>query len=897
MPDARKTHFFTQPRFVLWLGVLVYASILLLEVLFFNAHRIEQYFLIFFSAHVILLGVVILVARRYIHARTDLQRSHSQYTALVGNIPGTVFRCEAMAPWRITFMRGTHEVSTGQPVEHYLDGTLSYSAQIHPADVLGIDSITVQAIAAHSSYTIEYRVRHRDGGWRWASMYCSPVYSPEGVPLHIDGIIFDITERQKTQQELKNLTNHLPLVVYRYRLENNTQPHLIYMSEGVQRLVGCAANEVIANPYLLFSKIHPEDWPRFVERDLATWQEKKDFSLEFRFYMPDGNIHWLLAHSSPFTELDGSIIYQGFIEDITTRKQSELKTQESESLLQQIFDTSNVAIFLVDKKGMITLANQRMAEMLHCSLPDLVGSFYVDHVDPAERAIGHQKMLELLNSDINFVDLERLYWCRDGTTFWGNLSGKRFHSHGGDDLGLLGVIMDITDRKRAEEEIRNLAFYDVLTGLPNRRLLLDRLQQALITSERHHTHGALIFLDLDNFKTLNDTLGHDMGDELLIAVAQRLQQCVRADDIIARLGGDEFIVVLNYLGAQVSAAAQQAERVARKIIECLHAPYTLRGHVVRSTPSLGLAMFYGQSSNVDELLKHADLAMYQAKSAGRNTLRFFNQAMQHDMNAHAQMERDLYLALEREEFLLHYQPQINAAGQCIGVEALLRWPHPEKGFISPAEFIPIAEQSGHILALGRWVIEAACRQQAAWQAQADTAQLKIAINISPRQFRAPHFVADLQACIQKTGANPACLELELTESILLTDIDEAVTTMQALQAVGVYFALDDFGTGYSSFAYLKRLPLRQLKIDQSFVRDILTDANDRAICRSIIAMAKSLGLRVIAEGVETASQWQLLREDGCEEGQGYLFARPLPPTALQAWLRESAAPGQAPTDA
>ena len=685
-------------------------------------------------------------------------------------------------------------------------------------------------------------------------------------------------------RQLQELMNHLPVVVYRYRLEDGQRPHLLYISEGVQRLTGQSAAEVMADPMLLFARIHPDDWPGFAAADLQAWQTQSDFALELRFILPSGDACWLYFSSLPFELADGSIAYHGFIEDITQRKRDALRAQESESLQQQIFDTSSVAIFLVDRQGIITRANESMARMFQRPCAQIVGSPYVSLVHPDERDLAHQKMLALLGSDINEVDLERLYWRSDASMFWGNLSGKRFHDSQGQDRGLLGVIMDITVRRQAQEEIRSLAFYDPLTNLPNRRLLLDRIEHAMAGCARNGTHGAVLFIDLDNFKTLNDTLGHDTGDALLVQVAQRLRENMRQEDTVARLGGDEFIVLLAGLHGSPAQAANEAETVGQHIIQTLSAPYQLGTHAARSTPSLGIALFHGGRTRVDELLKQADLAMYEAKAAGRNTLRFFDPRMQAAINARAAMEKALYRALDNAEFELHYQPQVNAQGRCIGVEALLRWSSPELGMVSPAVFIPVAEETGQILAIGRWVLQQACRQQVLWQQDASTCELEIAINVSARQFRAPDFAPALAQIMAATGANPARLQLELTESMLLQDADECIARMHTLGSLGVRFALDDFGTGYSSLAYLKRLPLSQLKIDQSFVRDILGDANDRAICQAVIALAHSMGLRVIAEGVETREHWQMLQAQGCDEGQGYFFARPLSVDALQQWL-------------
>ena len=388
---------------------------------------------------------------------------------------------------------------------------------------------------------------------------------------------------------------------------------------------------------------------------------------------------------------------------------------------------------------------------------------------------------------------------------------------------LVGTHVDISKRKATENENKYLAFYDPLTRLPNRRLLLDRLQQALASSARSGRAGALLFIDLDNFKDLNDTLGHDKGDLLLQQVAQRLTTCVRKGDTVARLGGDEFVVMLEDLSDSLREAASQAEAVGEKILAALNETYRFASKEQRSTPSIGATLFGDNRNSVDELLKQADLAMYQAKAAGRNTLRFFDPEMQAAVTARAAMEVDLRRAVVEGQFRPYFQAQVDASGRVTGAEVLLRWQHPERDIVLPAEFIPLAEETGLILPLGEWVLDSACRQLVLWAAEFATADLTVAVNVSARQFRQPDFVDQVKAILKRTGANPQRLKLELTESLLLTDVEATIAKMTALKELGICFSLDDFGTGYSSLSYLKRLPLDQLKIDQSFVRDILND--------------------------------------------------------------------------
>ena len=451
----------------------------------------------------------------------------------------------------------------------------------------------------------------------------------------------------------------------------------------------------------------------------------------------------------------------------------------------------------------------------------------------------------------------------------------------------VGTMDDISQRKTAESEINHLAFYDYLTQLPNRRLLMDRLLQLRLSSARSGRSGALLFIDLDNFKKLNDTLGHDKGDLLLTQVAARLLECVRKADTVARFGGDEFMVMLDGLSNNPAQAASHVKGIGEKILTHLSQPYLLDGHNYHSTSSIGVTLFCGEKESPDDLLKQADLAMYQAKAAGRNGIRFFDLNMQAVVTARSLLEDDLRQSLAKNEFILYYQSQVDSQGGVTGAEALVRWQHPRRGIVPPNDFIPLAEETGLILPLGHWVLETACAQLAAWSKQSPLAHLTLAVNISARQFHQPDFAQQVLAVMERTGVDPKKLKLEITESLLLNDLEDIIAKMTILKTVGVSFSLDDFGTGYSSLAYLKRLPLDQLKIDQSFVRDIFSDPSNDAIARTIVALGNSLGLSVIAEGVETEDQRNGLAQMGCQAYQGYLFGRPLQQVEFDALARQS----------
>jgi diguanylate cyclase (GGDEF)-like protein/PAS domain S-box-containing protein len=482
------------------------------------------------------------------------------------------------------------------------------------------------------------------------------------------------------------------------------------------------------------------------------------------------------------------------------------------------------------------------------------------------------------------VESEYRIHTKRGKWLWVRSVGRVIETdRHGQALRIIGIHSDITEQKGVDGQIKKLAFYDHLTQLPNRRLLYDRLQHALAGANRHHRSGALMLLDMDNFKALNDSQGHDVGDQLLIEVAHRLRRSVREVDSVARLGGDEFVVILEDLD-EGELASIQARRIAEKILGTITEPYTLELPTVSGSPrtyshhctsSIGVTLFADSSVSADELLRRADTAMYQAKAMGRNAIRFFDPQMQAEVTARAVLENDLRDAVRERQFLLHFQPQVDESGRTTGAEVLVRWMHPQRGLVSPYEFIPVAEATGLIHPIGRWIIESACARLVAWAEQPELAHLTLSVNVSAVQFRDQDFTKHVLATLDRSVVNPHKLKFELTESLLLDDVEGTIARMSTLKQRGIGFSLDDFGTGYSSLSYLKRLPLDQLKIDQSFVRDILTDPNDAAIARTIVALGKSMGLAVIAEGVETDAQREFLAANGCHAYQGYLFGRPV----------------------
>lgn len=668
-------------------------------------------------------------------------------------------------------------------------------------------------------------------------------------------------------------------------------PGPVFYKGNDLRFLGCnkAFAEFIGRPaHELIGKTAHD----LVPADVADMHRDVDNALfrrpGFRIYesqlrYADGKTRDVVLHKATFNREDGSVGgLVGLIFDITERKRMEDDLRQAAT----VFDNSAEGVIISTSDGTMTAVNRAFTEITGYAESEAIGN------NPRMLQSGTHDQQFYHDMWATIADKGRWQgevWNRrkNGEIFPEWVSITAVHNKQGQLTNYVAIFSDITLQKQAEERIQQLAFSDPLTSLPNRRLFLDRLEHALMVSARRHRYGALFFIDLDNFKGLNDTRGHHVGDHLLKQVGQRIQSCVRAGDTVARLGGDEFVVMLEDLGDNLIEATSQAEAAGTKILVALNQLYMLEDAPYHSTPSIGVTLFGDQKHSLEELLKQADLAMYRAKASGRNALRFFDPEMQAVIATRVALEADIREGLLENQFILHYQPQLAHTGQITGAEALVRWQHPLRGMVSPAQFIPLAEDTGLILPLGLWVLKTACSQLAAWAQQAETSHLVLAVNVSAHQFRQADFVDEVLTTLEQCGAPPHKLKLELTESLLLDDVDDIIAKMTLLKNAGVCFSLDDFGTGYSSLSYLKRLPLDQLKIDQSFVRDVLSNSDDAAIARTIVALAHSLDMEVIAEGVETDAQHAFLFENGCHAYQGYLFSRPLPLSAFEIFVRQS----------
>jgi diguanylate cyclase (GGDEF)-like protein/PAS domain S-box-containing protein len=610
---------------------------------------------------------------------------------------------------------------------------------------------------------------------------------------------------------------------------------------------------------------------RQLERELSIMKLERDT-------LKNTVVHYFTGQN---VDADGKRILSGLGVDIVEYQRLQRETQALLRRNQGLMKTAIDGIHILDIEGNLVEFNDAFCQMLGYTAEEAASLNVADW----DARFSSEELRDRLRGFItnNRSDtFETTHRRKDGSLINIEISCSAMEVDG--KHYLLALSRDITKRKQAESEIHSLAFYDALTRLPNRRLLMDRLHQAMASSARNGQHGAILFLDLDNFKTLNDTRGHDIGDLLLVEVARRLQDCVREGDTVARFGGDEFVLILEGLSSKQDEAAAHVEAVAEKVRAALNQSYRLNGMEHHGSTSIGINLFFDHVGRVDELFKQADMAMYQAKQAGRNAIRFFDPAMQAALEARGKLEEALRGAITNRQLRLHYQIQVDAALRPIGAEALLRWEHPELGVIAPMQFIELAEDTGLILPIGLWVLETACAQIRRWQNIPLLSELNISVNVSARQFRHADFVAQVETVLEKSGIDPCRLKLELTESLILNNVEDSISKMDQLKSVGVEFSMDDFGTGYSSLSYLKRLPLDQIKIDQSFVRDISTDPSDAAIVQTIIAMAGTLGLMVIAEGVETEAQREFLESRGCPAFQGHLFGAAVPVEQFEGLL-------------
>lgn len=716
--------------------------------------------------------------------------------------------------------------------------------------------------------------RSKDGSLYWVATSIAPKLNKNGIPEGYIALRTDITQ---TKQHELHLAKKHALLQETQKLGNmghwEFDLHGSYLEASVEIYRIFEVEPQIPLPSLShakFSLIHPDDREFVLRKFCNSISKCNSYSIEYRLMFADGRIKWVKECGTTHCNKNSRHLYMiGSMQDISAQK----KIEEGMRIASIAFETQE-SIVVTDAQAHILSVNKSFERLTGYTAAEVIGQNPSLLKSGRHDAAFYKHMWSSLLAEGNWTG-EIWDKRKDGVIYpkWLNISAVR---NDVDEIThFVAISMDMTERNLAEEKINRLAFFDTLTDLPNRRLLVDRLEQAMAYSFRTCFYGAIFFMDLDNFKIINDTKGHDAGDILLIEVAARLKSCVRENDTVARLGGDEFVVILQDLSSTLEAAARQAENVAKKIVASLNYTYHLSGYEHHCSVSIGVCMFQGRDLGTEELLKQADTAMYQAKSASGNGIRFFEPSMQTAVELRATLEHQLRNALVNNELHLHFQLQVDNHRNIIGAEVLLRWLNANHGVVSPVQFIPLAEDTGLIFPIGQWVLETACSQLQRWQRDARTNHLHLAVNVSSRQFRQEGFVDQVKELMNKFDINPALLKLELTESLVLVDVEDTIQKMRSLRQLGVKFSMDDFGTGYSSLSYLKRLPLDQIKIDQSFVRDIVTDKSDAVMVQTIIDMSRNFGLEVIAEGVETDQQLAILQSNGCHAFQGYLFGKPV----------------------
>jgi diguanylate cyclase (GGDEF)-like protein/PAS domain S-box-containing protein len=817
--------------------------------------------------------------------QAKLENSERMLNSLMCNLNGLVYCCLYDVKWTMVFIGGDCKRLTGYDAASMLSNPIVYWEDLtHPADREWVRKKIDMAVSTGQRFVAEYRIVDANGEIKWVSERGCPVYNEQGEIEAIEGFLQNIS-RLKFSELAANAAEERFRSIFENAIDGIYQTSVdgIYLN----------ANPALAKIYGYDSPADLVQGISNIDNQLYVDHGKRDefvalmslhgqvTSFEARVHRKHGEVIWISESAREVRDSDGNLMYyEGIVKDITVHK-----TMETDLHISATAFETHESLMITDINNVILRVNKAFADSTGYT---------------AEEAVGQTP--RILKSGRHTEEFYREMWRAIHQT--GAWQGEIWDRRKNGDIyptwltisavkGANGVVthyvgshIDITERKAAEKKIQHLAFYDALTRLPNRRLLMDRLQHALVSSSRIDREGALLFIDLDNFKTLNDTLGHGIGDLLLQQVALRLESCVRENDTVARLGGDEFVVLLEGLSEQALEAAAQTEAIGEKILAALNLPYLLAEHEYHCTASIGATVFNGNAHAIDDLMKQADIAMYQSKKAGRNTLRFFDLQMQMSIAARASLENELRKALENQEFHLYYQIQVDSSHRPLGAEALIRWIHPERGLVPPAHFIPLVEETELILPIGKWVLETACAQIKAWQQNVLTRDLTLAVNVSAKQFKQADFAVQVQAAVKRHGINPMLLKLELTEGLLLESIEDTIETMNTLNKIGVRLSLDDFGTGYSSLQYLKRLPLDQLKIDQSFVCDLTCDSSDEAIVGTIIAIAHSLNMDVIAEGVETEEQRQLLLNKGCTHYQGYLFGKPVPIDQFELHLKQ-----------
>jgi diguanylate cyclase (GGDEF)-like protein/PAS domain S-box-containing protein len=684
---------------------------------------------------------------------------------------------------------------------------------------------------------------------------------------------------------LTTITDNLVGMIYRCRVDAIWS--MEFVSDGCHKLTGYRPDELVFNTRVSYDQITLQEDRAHVSRTIHRALEKNEsFDIEYRIERADGRVCWVLERGVGIRDASGRLAWiEGYIQDISERVAANAMLRETVRRYSSIFEHATEGIFQTTPEGRYLDANPALARIYGHASPDAL----IDHLHDISRQLYVQPerraaFVRLMQEQGAVRNFESQVYHHDGHIIWISENARAVKNADGSVQFFEGTVVDISERRQHEAELEYQASHDSLTGLPNRSLLRDRIEQAIAKARRDGNRVGVVFVDLDHFKLINDSLGHHVGDRLLLEVAGRLSSCIRSHDSVARQGGDEFVLVLTEQHGEDDTLA-----IITRLLEVISQPWVDDGREYGLSCSVGISCYPKDGDDPDSLLRCADAAMYQAKASGRSTYHVYTPELNQAISARLELENSLRHALERAEFRVYYQPRIDvASGRIVGAEALIRWECPGKGLIPPDHFISIAEETGLIIPIGQWILQEACRQNRAWQ-RAGLPPISVSVNLSPIQFRHAGLVQSVAAALQQAELDPACLELELTESFVMHDAERINVAMQSLKALGVDIAVDDFGTGYSSLSYLKRFPVDRLKVDKSFVRDIDSDPDDAAIVRAIITLGHALGLKVVAEGVETMAHLEFLQQHGCDELQGYYFSRPVPAAEMEALLRGTAA--------
>jgi diguanylate cyclase (GGDEF)-like protein/PAS domain S-box-containing protein len=735
------------------------------------------------------------------------------------------------------------------------------------------DSVTsLVAIRAAGQETVfEYRLE--------------PERDEQGCVTGVICIATDVTQRKRAEDALRESERALATLIsnlpgFAYRLRNDDDWTVEYVSDGILDITGHTAAEFIGDSVVFVEIIHPDDRETMHREVKIAIEHREPYTVEYRIVTSRGETKWVWEQGQPVVadDSDTVVALEGFISDITERKRADQALAESEGRHRDLFENARDAMFSYNLRGRMISANRRVTELTGYTNEEFLALNFGQIVAVEHHVAVGEALKRIFNGEDAPYELE--IGAKDGRRIPLEVTARLILGKRGEPHTVQAIGRDITERKQAEETIRRLAYHDALTDLPNRALFEDRLLVALAQARRQREMIAVLFLDLDSFKVVNDTLGHGAGDKLLQAVAHDLATLVREGDTVARVGGDEFTLLLAGI-----EAPEDATDVAQRILECLRRPRVINGTEFRTTGSIGVTMYPADGGKGETLLRNADTAMYRAKERGRDNYQLYAASMNAKMMERIAVEQDLRHALVRNELELFYQPIVAVeTGVITGAEALIRWRHPKRGIVPPDEFIPLAEETGLILEIGEWVLRETCRQIRQWREQGLVVDL-VAVNLSARQFQQEDLVQRIAGILRESGVSPDLIQIEITESAVLKNVDSAMAMLWQLREMGIQIALDDFGTGYSSLTYLKRFPIDAVKIDQSFVRDLEHDASDATIVSTVIGMAENLHLHVIAEGVETENQLEFLRQRGCKEYQGYLFARPMPAEEFAELLR------------